>query len=222
MTFINKHLSILFVIFVFAIASASGQTERKGDTATAAPSPTTQTVNAQQGGAWTVGVDPEKNTVKLANTPGDPLAVKVVNSGSARKPFQFRMIVSPTNTATSSQVYQIPAGKRLVIENVSAIARMPQGMKMEMNFFCYYDNGDGIGDQSDITFHRIALVDQGYIEPYQFATANHKVLVFADQQIGGVPFNLVVQARLSGPVAAAAAQGQFTFSGYIEDLPTAP
>ena len=220
MRLITQYSSILLIVFVLAIASASGQTARPGDSPGAAPSGSPQTVNAQQSGAWTVGIDPAKNTVKLASTPSDPLAVKLVNSGSARKPFQFRMIVAPTGIGNSSAYYEIPAGKRLVIENVSAVARMPEGMKAEVNFYCHLDNGDGIGDVADISFHRIALTDQGYISPYQIASANHKVLVFADGLIGTTQFGLTVQARLSGTAAPGAAQVQLTFSGYIEDVPT--
>lgn len=140
-----------------------------------------------------------------------------------RKAFQARLIVSPLGDGFQSALFQIPAGKRLVIENVSAIARSPEGMRMEMNFFCHIDNnGDGVGDVADITFHRIALTDQGTFSGTSIASANHKVLVFADGQIGTGQFPLVAQARLNGSLPAGAfAQAQFTFSGYLEDLPSA-
>ena len=93
---------------------------------------------------------------------------------------------------------------------------------MEMNFFSYLDNnGDGVGDVADITFHRIALTDQGTFDGVAIFSANHKVLVFADEQIGTSHFQVGVQARLNGTTTGFA-QAQVTFSGYIEDLPAAP
>jgi len=95
---------------------------------------------------------------------------------------------------------------------------------MEVNFFCYIDNnGDGVGDIADITFHRIALTDQGVFDGTAIASANHKVLVFADEQIGTGHFGVTAQARLNGTVTPGPAivQAQFTFSGYLEDIPAA-
>jgi len=140
----------------------------------------------------------------------------------ARTPFQARVLVAPTGTGFQSQLMAIPAGKRLVIENISAIARSPEGLRMEINFFTYLDNNaDGVGDIADITFHRIALTDQGTFDGTAIASANHKVLVFADEQIGTSHFQVTVQARLNGATAAFA-QAQVTFSGFLEDLPAAP
>ena len=210
---------------VLAFASLSfGQTSTaaKDTTANAAPSGNTQTVNAQQSGAWTVGLDPAKNTVQLSNSQSDPLAVKVIGSGSARKPFQTRILLTPTSDGFTTGFVPIPAGKRLVIENVSAIARSPEGLRMEINYFTYYDNdGDGVGGIADITFHRFALTDQGTFQGTTIASANHKVLVFADELIGTAHFQIGVQARLTGTTTSFA-QGQVTLSGYLEDLPTAP
>jgi hypothetical protein len=139
----------------------------------------------------------------------------------ARTPFQARVIVTPLGTGFQSSSLDIPAGKRFVIENVSVITRSPEGMRMEVNFFSYIDrNGDNVGDIADITFNRIVLVDQGVFDGVQLATANHQVLVFADEQIGTNHYKVVAQARLNGmPPANAFTQAQFTFSGYLEDLP---
>jgi hypothetical protein len=161
--------------------------------------------------------------VAQASTPA-PLTVSVMKDPAARKAFQARVIVTPLGTGFQSQLLPIPAGKRFVIENVSVITRCPEGLRMEVNFFCYIDNnGDGTGDIADITFHRIALTDQGVIDGTAIAAANHKVLVFADEQIGTNHYGIVAQARLSGPPPPNPAflQAQFTFSGYLEDLPVA-
>lgn len=169
-----------------------------------------------------VGIDPENNTVQLPNTRENPLSVKVENQ-PVRKPFQARIVLSPEGIGNSSAFMAIPAGKRLVIEHVSAIARCPVGLRMEINFSTYMDNdGDGVGGIEDITFHRIALLDQGVFGNTAIATANHKMLVFADEKIGTATYGISVQARLSAnpPAGTVGIQAQLTFSGYLEDLPT--
>ena len=217
---LRNNLAIAIFALTLAVVSAGsafGQTTKE---VSAAPNTNPQLVDARQSGAWDVGIDETKNTVKLTNSDANPLAVKVIGSGSARKAFQFRLAVNPTSNGFQSQYIAIPAGKRLVIENISAIARSPAGYKMEINFFTYVDNGDGVGDSADITFHRIALTDQGTFDTTSIASANHKVLVFADEQIGTAHYGLTLQARLNGtPAPNSFAQAQVTFSGYVEDLP---
>ena len=136
-------------------------------------------------------------------------------------PFQARVIVSPKGTGIESGLLDIPAGKRFVIKNVSVITRSPEGMRMETNFYTYIDrNGDNVGDIADITFNRIVLADQGVFDGVQLATANHQVLVFADEVIGTGHFKVVAQARLNAMAPANAfTQAQFTFSGYLVDVP---
>ena len=139
-------------------------------------------------------------------------------------PYQVRVIVTPLGTGFQSSFLELPAGKRFVIENVSVITRSPEGMRMEVNFFSYIDrNGDGVGDVADITFNRVTLIDQGVFDGVSLATANHKVLVFADAEIGAGRYGLTAQARLNAmPPANSFTQAQFTFSGYLEDLPAVP
>lgn len=140
---------------------------------------------------------------------------------TVRTPYQARVIVTPLGTGFQSSFMELPAGKRFVIENVSVITRSPEGMRMEVNFFSYIDrNGDGVGDIADITFHRVTLIDQGVFDGVSLATANHNVLVFADAEIGAGRYGVTAQARLNAmPPANSFTQAQFTFSGYLEDLP---
>lgn len=231
----NYFAIVLSILFIASFAgSAVGQNAKskeddKNTPPTAAAS--TQTVNAKQSGDWTVGVDPARNVVgidptrnavSLANTAADPVPVKVIENGSGRKAFQARIFLTPQGIGFTTANLAIPPGKRLIIENISAVGRCPEGLKMEINFFSFLDNGDGVGDSiTDITFHRIALTDQGVFDGVAISAANHKVLVFADEQIGTSHFYVGVQARLNG-VTTAFAQAQVTFSGYLEDLPTTP
>ena len=216
----RKHYSalsaVLSIAFVFVLAgTAFGQQTVDAKNGAAA-----QNAHTQQGGASAADLDLAKNTVQLPATASAPSALKVSGSGSGRIPFQRRMIVTPTGTGFSTEFMPIPAGKRLVIENISAISRAPEGIRMEMNYFTYFDNGDGQGGIAAITFHRIALSDQGNIDGMSIATANHKVLVFAEEQIGATHYQVGVQARLSA-MTTGFVQAQITFSGYLEDLATA-
>ena len=223
----NFSLSIAFSI-AFAIslvAPAYGQQAadlKYGGSASTAAAANTQTVDARQSGAWNVGIDPTKNAVQVANSADNPLPVKVMSNG--RKPFQKRIIVTPLGNGFQTAFMSIPAGKRLVIENVSAIVRCPEGMRMEVNYFTYFDNeGNGDGGIADITFHRFALTDQGSFDGSSIFVANHKVLVFAEEQIGTTHYQVGVQARMNTTLPAGSfVQAQVTFSGYLEDLPVVP
>ena len=153
-----------------------------------------------------------EDVVRLPNTPKPP----------DRKPFQARVFVTPEGIGNSSAILAIPEGKRLIIENVSVIGRVPSPLKLEVNFSTYMDNdGDGVGGIEDITFHRIAMIDQGVFSGTAISVFNQKMLVFADSKIGDVSYAISVQARLNGtPPPNTSIQVQFTFSGYLEDLPS--
>jgi hypothetical protein len=205
---------------VFGNAHAAPAFGQKTDETKNAAAANEKTVDARQSGDWTVGIDPSKNTVKLANTPDNPLSVKVENT-AVRKPFQARVFVTPQGTGFSSGTLPIPAGKRLVIENVSVIGRVPEGLKLEVNFFTYMDNdGDGVGGIEDIVFHRIPMIEQGVFDGTAISAFNQKMLVFADSKIGDASYALVAQARVNGTVPPnSTSQVQFTISGYLENLP---
>jgi hypothetical protein len=160
--------------------------------------------NAYNGGyVGTVATLPAPQMVSIAKKDKD-----------GRQAFQARVFVNPQSTGVDTSFASFPAGKRLVIENVSAIARRPQGLQVELHFFTYLDsNGDGAAAVEEITFHRITLTEQGVFDGVQISNANHMVQVFADiSQIG-------VGGRLNGTTTGSV-QIQVTFSGYLEDLPT--
>lgn len=221
MNIMRKYLALPVRLALFTTVALGGSALAQSLDAkkVAASGGNVQTVDARQSGAWAVGIDPAQNTVQLPNTESAPLPVKVVGSGSARTPFQRRVIVTPLGTGFQTAFLPIPAGKRLVIENISAIARNGVGQRMEMNFFTYYDNGAGEGGIEAITFHRIPLIDQGVFSDVAIASASYKTLIFADSQIGNQSYQVGVQARLNGMPIGGTNQAQFTFSGYLEDLP---
>jgi hypothetical protein len=208
--------SVWIAVFALLAASTLGlSVSANGETGAKTPGAgSTPAVAAQQSGKQPSEIDYTNETPSLAN----PQTTKKDNT--ERRPFQARVAVSPQGNGFQGALLPIPAGKRLVIENVSAIARRPEGLLMEINFFTYYDNnGDGVGDSADITFHRIALTDQGVFDGTAISSANHKVKVFADERIGTSHFFVVLQARLNGSTTGFT-QAQVTFSGYVEDLPS--
>ena len=198
-------LSIIMVASFTGSALGQSGASKDADSMTTINSVNTPVVEARQSSALSIGLS-------TANTKDEP----------ARKPFQMRAAINvPIGGSVASGFLPIPAGKRLVIENVSAVGRCPEGLRMELKYWTYFDDGDGVGDPlNDITFHRIALTDQGTIVGSAVSTANHKVLVFADELIGTSHFQIGIQVNLSGS-ATSVAQGQITFSGYMEDLPAA-
>ena len=211
----SKSIYILIALAVIALPAFAQKEKPDAETKAAVAIP----VDAKQKGHWTVGIDPTKNGVTIVNS--NPLPVSIVSGGatSSRKVFQIRMFVGPTGAGNDISHFLLPVGKRLVIENVSAISRIPAGLKAEVSFFTYVDsNGDGVGDSQDITFHRLVLTDQGTFDGVAISTANHKMLVFGDGSIGATQFSIGLQGRLSGTTTEFT-QIQVTFSGYLEDLP---
>lgn len=217
-----KTAQIVALLLVLSSALLAQSTSNsKEPTASAAPTGSTQTVNAQQSGEWTLGIDPAKNTVQLANSEANPLPVKIAPSGPARKPFQRRVIVTvPAGYGVGHTNMVIPSGKRLVIENLSSVARVPQGLWPYVQVLTFFDSGDTVLDAQDIAYHRMAFVEQGSLNGQTTSTANHKVLVFADEHVA-TNYNLgvTISFGISGTVTQAT-YAEVTLSGYIEDAPT--
>ena len=173
----------------------------------------------------TVGIDPTKNTVKVATTQSDPLAVKVVG-GAVRRPFQAGVnLDSPAGANAGFARLTIPSGKRLVIENVSAVTFGPQGQGMLINFQTAMQ--DIVGDTDaggPFENHDLVLTSQGIFNGLERRTASQKVLVFADESIqtsNGPAGGIDVTVNLSRGGSNGSAGARVTFSGYVEDLPAA-
>ncbi|HEX9422473.1 MAG TPA: hypothetical protein VF899_04470 [Pyrinomonadaceae bacterium] len=98
----------------------------------------TLTVNAQQSGIWsvgingtpTVGIDAANNTVKIDTA--SPVPVRDVDN-PARQPFtaQFSVFIPNGYDHGLEDMSDVPAGKRVVIEHISALTRLPSGQKVE-------------------------------------------------------------------------------------------
>lgn len=163
--------------------------------------------------------------VTVVNTAQDPVPVKVINDGGPRKRFQFTVGTDITTGGSGRTIlYPVPAGKRLVIEHVSARTYRPPGLKMNLEFGTYFDNGDLFGDDQGLAFHGIALIEQGTeLNGYEVSAASHDILAFAEDRLGTTG-NLPIRVRvsLSGIVPFGHfARGTVVFTGYVEDNPPA-
>ena len=118
----------------------------------------TPTVKSQQDGVWnvglvsgsnvgisgtpsvnvantpTVGIDPASNGVQVGNDSAHPVLVRDLDN-PARQPFEASVGVNITDGLTfgngALDSSAVPAGKRLVIEHISALTSLPSGQKVE-------------------------------------------------------------------------------------------
>ena len=163
------------------------------------------------------GQAPKDRDVRVTNTASEPVLTAIVgtptvNVGNlpvapARTPFQetvFAQIPSGVNT-TSALVFEVPAGKRLVVEQVSLFGMTLPGNKLVAGFFSLSPGGETVS-------YRIPLSDQGNITSTQhfvatqltrFAVeAGHQLHAFSQRNNEPLPSSLVA-----------------TVSGYLEDEP---
>lgn len=160
-----------------------------------------------------------KKFVKTQNASGTEVKLTRCISKKDIKPigrttFDKTVVVNLNGSGVSVVAMQIPAGKRLVIEKVTAIVRSPESQRVEVNYFTYTSNG-GVAAR---TINELALEKQASFKDSAIFTSSRNVSVLADERIGSEHFSVGISARLVG-VAAQSAQAQFTFTGYLEDLP---
>jgi hypothetical protein len=184
------------------------------------------TVQAQQSGAWnvgisgtpdvnlasgaSVGINPSGNTVQVGNTASAPVLVRDVDS-PARQPFQdFNSIdlVAPFGN-TERVLFTVPTDKRLVIEFISLLALMPADQKSTVTLRTFINDG-----HPSTSFGKsfLVLTAQGTFNATDIYTASQPVRIYADP--GTEVFFLV--SRTSG---TGSAQYQVCISGYFVDVP---
>jgi len=166
------------------------------------------TVNLAAGAS--VGISPAANTVRLANTTASPLPV--VDANDARQPFQASTssIQDGTNVSTVT-VATVPAGKRLVIEFVSATGQVPAGQHvaaMQITTIAPPTGG-----------HTHELLVNGqppFVNGDALFRASQQVRLYADPgSTGGADVRAhFIRSGIEG-------QGQFsvTISGYLVNVP---
>src|SRR5262245_51844829 len=108
-----------------AAAPASSQVQVVNTSAQ--PVPVNGTVGATQSGAWNVGINGTP-TVTIGNAPTAPIPTRNVDEYD-RQPFQQSIAVQLMAGEQSdiSSTITVPAGKRLVIENVAGQVVVPPG-----------------------------------------------------------------------------------------------
>ena len=84
-------------------------------------------VQAQQSGAWNVGIN---GNVQIGNSPASPVLVRNVEN-PARQPFQASGHCSLTNLLNCSADIAVPAGKLLVIETITLQFLVDTGLRGE-------------------------------------------------------------------------------------------
>jgi hypothetical protein len=161
------------------------------------------TVQAQQSGPWTVGISgtPTVNignspTVQVASSASNPVFVRDVNN--AVQPFHITLETAGVNT------FLVPAGKRLVIEDVSGYAQVPT---QQRGFFIVFTK---IAGDVVFTSHIIpATYSFTYLGAVDYLIANEQVRIYADP-------NTLVVAQTSFNLGGAAF---ITISGYFVNVP---
>jgi hypothetical protein len=210
-----KSLFIFAALVFGAVAAADGQTTRAGEPSPASPLSNVNVVNTP-----TVGIDPAKNTVQVANSASGPLAVAITNT-PVRRPFQARVnLTIPSGGNAAIGRLNIPVGKRLVIENVSALTFGPQGLGHLLNFTTSVQNT--VGDNTGFESHDVVLTTQGIFDGSERLAANQNLLAFADESIqtpNGPVSGLDVIVNFSRASLTGNSGVRVTITGYVEDVP---
>ncbi len=111
----------------------------------------------------------------------------------------------------------IPAGKRFVIEDVSAVTFQPAGQRLLLDFATPADDGCSFED-----VHKVILISHGIFGGLEWSTGHERTMIVADESVQTNPgprsgLDVVVTAWRSGMTGSA--EVRVTFSGYVEDLP---
>ena len=156
---------------------------------------------AGAGAGW---ADPPERPVVVVNAPDQPVPVRVI--APAPQPFQRPFALDwADGEGFVTSTYQVPAGKRLVVEYASLSAYLPpDGQSIFVRILTT------VGGQS--AFHTLAVQKQeDYGVLKQFGAA-HTVRIYADPgstvqvSVGRVPFTSTANATV-------------TLSGRLEDVP---
>lgn len=189
-----------------SLSAEGGQPGRAGiqPAATAAKVQVTNTpnVNAKQSGPWSVAVTGNP-VVHVNNTAGAPAFVRTAAEGV--QPYQVQTGLTLLNgNSQAAATLNVPAGKRLVIEYLSASLGVPSGVGLTLQLVPTLD-----GSQVS---HVVPLTRTTVGGGFDSMTASEATRVYAD---GSVLF-LAERALLA---QADTNIGSVTVSGYLVDAP---
>jgi hypothetical protein len=142
-------------------------------------------------------------TVKLASDPNYPTFVRDVDN-PARQAFQDRLTFNLADgfSEVCMPIAVVPAGKRLVIEYVSARVSLPGGQKLRG--VQLFNNLNG-----DFAYHYLMPAPTGAFNEY---VVGQPLRLYADA-------NTQVSICASRDLSAGTAQVLATISGYLVDMP---
>lgn len=135
----------------------------------------TPTVNAQQSGAWNVGLTGSP-TVQVGNPLSNPVLIRDVDRATAQ-PFEQQVDVTiPDGNGGENGFFSVPFGKLLVIEQVSARGNTPSGQKLSFSILSHV--------LPDLTqrFHYLSRV-QDEDSPTTFLVQSQQVRIYADASV---------------------------------------
>lgn len=165
------------------------------------------------GGTPTVGLAPDANAVVVGNTADSPAMVRDADA-SLRTPYKKSMggMISDHNVSAFMTVLTVPAGKRFVLEGISAAAGLPAGQKVLIRIQL-----DDDGFDQDATFV-MPMMHQGFV-----AGAG----AFGQEEAYAGSEHIKVVMRASGQIIAhvyrdsTVGLGEFDVmvAGYFEDAP---
>ena len=163
----------------------------------------TPTVNAQQNGGWTVGINTAANTVKI--DPATLLAVRDADS-AARQPFQaLRNMNIPDGSNVGVADFDIPTGKRAVIEYVSVTTLIYPGQHPIVTVSTVSSGGP-----SQIYIPSLFQINQS---SYDWWVASQQVRLYADAGANAIEIQAGRDAFGGLGVAYT------SISGYLVDVP---
>lgn len=182
--------------------------------------PVSGTVAATQNGTWNVGISgtPTVNlgagntvgingSLQVGNTASSPVLVRDVDN-AARLAFQASASITLADGTTfaTSTITTVPAGKRLVIEYISALAATQTGQKALAQIQVYQGTTPYL--------HRVALSLQGTFTT-SFGTGDEFVAGQSTRLYADAGTAVIVEIGRSA--SSGAAKGVFVISGYLVD-----
>ena len=108
------------------------------------------------------------------------LAMTTVAYGqTARRPFHMDVALElPPDVNGNLVRLPIPAGKRFVIDDVSAVTFQPTGQRLLLDFTTPADDGCSFED-----VHNIVLTSQGIFGGLEWSTGHERTMIFADESV---------------------------------------